>query len=477
LDQSVSTGVARTAPPVMGLLPPGQFNLLRFRFRPPKPAVIVVDPVDEGVVEACMARRVRVVPLWSVPYATGAARSGHGLSELIKGIDCRQELSPPRGYELKWARNALRGLRLEGVVCGSDAGLATAERLQHALLPYRSNGENPSRRDKLLMNEAIKDAGLESAMQIAPSSWSAAEAFLELLPRPLRVVLKPRRGQGGLGVLKATSVEEVKYYYDSLIGADVSLDNDEAPKAPVIQEFLEGEEWVVDTVSRDSEHKAVALWRYDKGPANGAPFVYFCDELMPMASEKERQLAEYAFKVLDAIGWKWGAAHIELKVTPSRGPVLVEVNAGRCNGVDFRMIVDLCIGYNAYDALLDAYTDEVAWQELPRLPPATLRASGRLVKLVSSVEGRLRALRHVAEVETMPSLFSFQPGYTEPGDIVRMTHDLTTAAGFATLIYPDEHVVRADYERLRGLQSTMFEVDSIHCRNDATHPVVAELLL
>ena len=35
--------------------------------------------------------------------------------------------------------------------------------------------------------------------------------------------------------------------------------------------MLEGEEWVVDTVSRAGEHKCVALWRYGKGEANGAP--------------------------------------------------------------------------------------------------------------------------------------------------------------------------------------------------------------
>ena len=37
---------------------------------------------------------------------------------------------------------------------------------------------------------------------------------------------------------------------------------------------LMGAEWVVDSVSRGGQHKVVALWRYDKGSANGAPFVY-----------------------------------------------------------------------------------------------------------------------------------------------------------------------------------------------------------
>eukprot|EP00966_Prymnesium_polylepis_P132177 3056348-Prymnesium_polylepis.1 len=44
--------------------------------------------------------------------------------------------------------------------------------------------------------------------------------------------------------------------------------------APVVQAYLCGDEWIVDSVSRGGEHKVVGLWRYDKGLRNGAPFVY-----------------------------------------------------------------------------------------------------------------------------------------------------------------------------------------------------------
>mmetsp|Transcript_8739 Transcript_8739/g.25942 ORF Transcript_8739/g.25942 Transcript_8739/m.25942 type:complete len:112 (-) Transcript_8739:9-344(-) len=80
--------------------------------------------------------------------------------------------------------------------------------------------------------------------------------------------------------------------------------------------------------------------------------------------------------VLDTLGWRWGPAHIEVKQT-SRGPVLVEVNAGRFNGVDFGLLADVCVGHNAYDVTLDAYFDQAAWAALPALPPRALRGAGR----------------------------------------------------------------------------------------------------
>ena len=63
-----------------------------------------------------------------------------------------------------------------------------------------------------------------------------------------------------------------------LAAADVDTDDASSQVnagQAVVQEYLSGEEWIVDTVSRDGQHKVAALWRYDKGEANGAPFVYF----------------------------------------------------------------------------------------------------------------------------------------------------------------------------------------------------------
>lgn len=43
-------------------------------------------------------------------------------------------------------------------------------------------------------------------------------------------------------------------------------------------------------------NQVVALWRYRKKAANGAPFVYECSELVPCASEEEQTV------------WRWTAA-------------------------------------------------------------------------------------------------------------------------------------------------------------------------
>jgi len=156
--------------------------------------------------------------------------------------------------------------------------------------------------------------------------------------------------------------------------------------------------------------------------------------------------------------FSWGPTHIELKWT-SRGPVLIEVNAGRFNGVNFKLLVDVCVGVNMYDATMDAYTDEQAWRVLPVMPPAQLRGAGRLVKLISSVEGVLRGLRHREKIESLQSVVSFDPAYTKEGDQVELTVDLASVAGFATLVHSDSDVVDADYRALQQLQPLLFDVE------------------
>ena len=85
-----------------------------------------------------------------------------------------------------------------------------------------------------------------------------------------------------------------------------------------------GEEYVVDTVSRDGVHKCVALWKYDKRAANGVQgaVVYFGMQLLAADSDPAlRQMIGYVEGVLDAIGIRNGAMHTEIKLE-ARGPVL-----------------------------------------------------------------------------------------------------------------------------------------------------------
>lgn len=75
-------------------------------------------------------------------------------------------------------------------------------------------------------------------------------------------------------------------------------------------------------------------------------------------------------------------------------PTLVEVNT-RWHLTDFAPLTDACVGYNAVEETLSAYLDPERFGGLPKIPPAGEGSRyGRVVHLVSYVEGRLEEILH-----------------------------------------------------------------------------------
>ena len=379
---------------------------------------------------------------------------------------------PQPGDEESWAKEALpAGAVIRGVLCGDDAGLADAERLAHALCPSRANGIHSGRRDKYLMNEVLRSAGIACCAQLAPASWAETQEWLRNEENGgLPAILKPRRGVASILVGLAQTESEAESMYEALSVsgkagaiADDGPDDEVASRGTVVvQEYLDGDEWIVDTVSRDGHHKVVALWRYDKGEANGAPFVYFGVSPEPSAGAEAQALTSYALRALDALGWRWGPCHLEIKLT-RRGPRLVETNMGRWNGIPFKRLSDQCIGRNAYDLTLAAFLDgdaraDAEWAACPDVPPPSLRARGQLVHLVSHVSGKLRRLRHGKSLSQLPSLVHFAPRFSSKGEVVRPTTCFNSCAGEAHLVHPDPQVVARDYALMRRLQPSLFAV-------------------
>ena len=157
-----------------------------------------------------------------------------------------------------------------------------------------------------------------SEVQAFPRHTSAKVAEEEITsatPRPHLGRTSARSRQSPAGVVAA---------YRALEGTKnvLGLTN----YSVLLQEYLAGDEYVVDTVSRDGVHKCVALWKYDKRVYNGAPVVYYGMQLLAIDSEPRlAEMVGYTASVLDALGIRHGCCHTEIMLV-ERGPVLVEVN-------------------------------------------------------------------------------------------------------------------------------------------------------
>ena len=173
------------------------------------------------------------------------------------------------------------------VVAGAETGVELADSLsEHMGLVSNGSHFSKARRDKFTMGETVRAAGVRAVRQLKASTWSKVEAYLaEWNPDPFKVILKPVDSAGSDGVTLCKSMDDAKKAFGDIIGKVNALGivNEQL----LVQEYLEGTEYVVDMVSCDGEHKCVAVWEYDRRPVNGAGFVCFGQNYSPLERNLE----------------------------------------------------------------------------------------------------------------------------------------------------------------------------------------------
>jgi biotin carboxylase len=304
------------------------------------------------------------------------------------------------------------------VVVGEEPGIELADVLSTEL-GLLTNGVEMSaaRRDKYAMIEAVRRAGLTTMRQIRAES--AEELFDWHRSVGGRVVLKPLRSTGGDGLHFCDTPADSARCFDKVVGA-LNLYS-ERNTGVVAQEYLRGTEYSVNTVSRDGRRHVTDIWRTARISVNG--IIDFASQvhLMRRRGEVQDQLADYAGRVLDALGIQHGPAHLDIKMTEA-GPALVEVGARLCGG-RIPTFVRRLLGESQIDLTVDAYLNPQRFHERigGDYPVGRYFA---VVPMVCPVEGTLRGYRHLDRIRELESFHELLV-FIKPGDrIVPTTTDL-----------------------------------------------------
>lgn len=350
------------------------------------------------------------------------------------------------------------------ILPGAETGVPLADLLSEAF-QTRTNGValSQARRNKFTMGETIAAASLRAAHQSCVTSWDTMETFITTVlcppsgpnqPQiPFHVIVKPLESAGSDDVFLCRSLAECHTALDVIQGKVNSLGLTNA--ATLVQEYLEGTEYVIDTVSRDGVHKVVAAWEYDKRRVNGADFVYFGLLLKPVTGPVMEALVSYVCQVCDALGLMNGPGHAEVKLLPGNVPVLVEIGS-RCHGGNgsYLGLVNRCIGYNQVDVTLDAYISPKAFHNLP-FAPTTLTCYGAEAMLVTYTEGLyLTTGPALNQLRACDSYLSD----TVTSDLIRgvtvlpQTIDMFTTVGSIMLLHRSEKTLMEDYDAIRAVE-------------------------
>jgi hypothetical protein len=339
----------------------------------------------------------------------------------------------------------------EFIVPGGESGVELADQLSMRLNPHLANIPNlrTARRDKGAMGDALAGAGVPRARQICTNDslelkdWLVREGLAEG-----DVMVKPPRSAGTDDVRRTTGLAATLEAFNALVGKvnRLGLRNE----AALVQEYLRGVEYVVDTFSHNRRHTVTNVCRYTKVPVAGGTAAYVRMDFLPPIDAVVGPLVGYVFSVLDAVGIQHGPGHSEVMMT-ANGPRLIET-AARMHGGGHPRYARRATGDSQLDRLVRFFADGVGADSLPER--YTLLNHTTVKFLAAPRGGIVRNANILSGVRSLPSYFDAQ-GLVQDGQTVSRSIDLFTILGFVVLSHPDPSQVERDYATVTELEKSL----------------------
>lgn len=238
-----------------------------------------------------------------------------------------------------------REIGVDGVVSnGSEltANIASyvAEQLGLICTPYSVISRL---QDKSKVRDLTKNvAGLQPIRSYIFSNESAEPLFMPC-------VVKPLEGSGKSGV---SFVDSLQAFREAIAYSLKSSD-----KAPLIEEYAEGNEVSVESISFQGKHYVIQITDKD---SSGAPHFVELGHHQPsqLSAEIQDKIRDVVPRILDAVGYISGASHTELKVTADGKIFLIEINPRGGGDEISNRLVYLSTGYDYIGAMIDVATGD-----------------------------------------------------------------------------------------------------------------------
>ena len=340
------------------------------------------------------------------------------------------------------------------IVPGTEEGVILATRLSHDLGLLGNPIENiDAMTMKDEMHNRLKEKGLRSIKGQVVTSVDEAVEFYD--SEGLKeVVIKPLYGAASVGVRICSNRDEmISNLRELLHGKGVY--GDELNEL-LIQERINGDEYIVNTVSCEGTHRVTLIWKYNKIKTSEGGHVYDSVETVNHLGLGEAELVEYAYDVADALGIQYGPIHGEYMIDEN-GPVLIEVNCRPCGGHMDAEFLDLISGQHETDSTLDAYLNPGKFS-FDRYKGYKLFAHGALKLFIvpEDIIARSSPMNHISK--KLRSHYKTIQRVVGNGDLFVKTQDLETTGGTVFLVHEDGYCVHRDMEFLRSIERYTFQL-------------------
>jgi biotin carboxylase len=335
----------------------------------------------------------------------------------------------------------LKGYGIEAVIPGSEYGVTNAEKIADALA-VRNNDMSKAgfRRNKLLMQQALKEGGLNYIPYICTGDLGEVLDFFRAQDR--KIVLKEQEGVCSEKVRVCESEAEVEDAFHEIIGT-YSIENEVNSKL-IAQRFIDGKEYSIDSVNLGAEHRTVHVFRNKKIVVCGNPIhdrVILKKDITPSI----QRLLEFEKQCLDVLGFRVGASHSQFFIDRDENIYMIET-AARIPGHIPDVPEDMeryLFGYNYFRLVLDSYFED----ELPRIKYAPKMCFGMKLFIAYRDYGRIRPSKALQALKWIMKL-----AYNRDAESNPRSDSLRTMLGECLVVESSEKRLAAKLDILKKLE-------------------------
>lgn len=281
-------------------------------------AVLIVNPLSAA---EYLSQELRGFDIYTVALYIGDQHAGNYTRPDSDWFDVQIHMDC---FNLDLIIQSLKSYQIDFIINGSEFHTHYTDQIAERMLPNYANNAKTShhRSNKFWMQEQLKQKGLPYLQQIKINRHCLSQDDLMKLKYP--VFVKPTNGAASVGGFKAFSAQEIISRLS--MQPENFLDNEF--KEFVVQEFVDGQELVVDSFSVNGAHSIVGVYRYKKENFKNNPLYRYCEVVMD--AKLIDDACRFVRSVLTACGMNHGFAHTEIFLT-AKGFYLVEINP-RFNG-------------------------------------------------------------------------------------------------------------------------------------------------
>jgi biotin carboxylase len=269
-------------------------------------------------------------------------------AEKLRGADWPRESLDDRFYLpedialadiVQAVTHLARNQKIDRIVALDEYDMETAPTLrEHLRIPGMGLTSMRYFRDKLAMRMKALDRGVRVPDFVPLVNHGDIRYYLEHVPGPW--VLKPRQEASAIGIKKIHAAEELWPVLEQLGNKQSSF---------LLEKFVPGEVYHVDSVVSESEVVFANVSKYGKPPMNvaqgGGVFTTFT---VPRGSEEDARLRQINRDLIAALGLVRGVAHAEFIRAHADGEFYFLECAARVGGAYINEMVEAATGINLW---------------------------------------------------------------------------------------------------------------------------------